>query len=325
MIEVSYYFFLAIIANVLGLSRKILIKKYIFFVLWGSTYIGLALIVRTKYDTDIITYVESMLSYSKDFYYIREPVVWLGQRYLYAIIKNSQLVFIIYDVIGGLFLYRALRNLNVPNYVFYSIIVFFPFILGMQNVYRQWLSVIIFLYAFSLNYTNSTKAKSLLFYIISVLTHNAVAIFLPLLFLHKKYNNYKLLWLISLVVSLLGIYFGAETKSISNKGLDLGLAYLIVISFCLVMLIYATHGKINSSNVYSYLYFLSLIIILLFSISYLSIIAGERIALFSYMLMYPVLALIIEKNFNQVIFLRILFVNLGFLPIFFFPTSQFLF
>ncbi|MFP3354170.1 hypothetical protein R0K04_22720, partial [Pseudoalteromonas sp. SIMBA_153] len=79
----------------------------------------------TAFDDDINTYADAMSSSSLAFYYLREPVVWIGQRFLFDLIGSQALVFIIFDFIALILLYKAFANYDLPQYAFFSILCFF--------------------------------------------------------------------------------------------------------------------------------------------------------------------------------------------------------
>ena len=55
---------------------------------------------------------------------------------LKVILNNQNLVFIISDLIMGLILFESLKIFKSPQYIYFSILIFFPFVIGMQNIYR---------------------------------------------------------------------------------------------------------------------------------------------------------------------------------------------
>ena len=113
------------------------------------TYITLVLIVRSKFDEDIVFYARVMTYENYSFYHFKEPVIWISHKVLFQIFENLFVVFLLTDMIIGILLFKSFKNFNLPQYVYFSILIFFPFIMGMQNAYRQWViyNLAIFIFA----------------------------------------------------------------------------------------------------------------------------------------------------------------------------------
>lgn len=278
--------------------------------------------VRMYLQGDIIVYSNSFSYTSTSFYYVREPVVWLGGRFLYEIIGNSNAVFFVFDFLSGLILWSALLKFGVPRYVFFGILLFFPFVLGMQNIYRQHLSVIFLIFAV---FAAKEKEfwKSLLSFGFACLTHNAAAVFLPVLVVRRfGFKNFK--YFLSIVIAFLGIIFGAESKSMSAIGADLGQAYFGVILLFLFIYVLLDFGRVRYFQREKYFIIITFLIIVFISQFYLGGSGKERLAMMVLMVLYPYIAILIEAKFSNPVILRMLYVNFGFIPLFLFDTSKFI-
>jgi hypothetical protein len=322
--ELTAYLLVAFLSFFFSVKRKVVTNSSIFFFVWFSTYFALILIVRNKFDVDINTYANSMSFSSLKMYYLKEPVVWLGQRYLFGFTQDSHLVFVIFDVILGLVLYESLARFRVPQYAYFSFLIFFPFILGIQNVYRQWVATIIFLYCFSFVWSGNGGIKAYVLFAFSFLSHNVAAIFVPLLFINKRGLFGKLLWYSSFLISFIGIVVGADTKSSAETGADLSEVYLLLLIFFLMLIPLLDRGVIRKAKNLEYRLFFGLFILAVCATLVLSSTGAERVSMFCMMISYPILVNILEERFKQKIYLRLSFSVLGFAPMFFFGVSKFI-
>ncbi len=119
-------------------------------------------------DSDLATYVMNMAITEYILpYHWREFVFWLGQRYLYQLVGDPAVVFIIFDFVLVLALYKSLDllhkiispeiDLRDFRYLYFVAFLFFPVVVGMHGVYRQILAVVLFLVA--LGYSKEKLGK----------------------------------------------------------------------------------------------------------------------------------------------------------------------
>lgn len=322
--ELTLYILLTIVGILFSLNKNASKNNGIFFVAWIVLYFILSLVVRIEFDEDIKIYASSMSYTSLSIYYIREPVFWLGQRYLFEYINNSYIVFVVYDVVAGIVLFKAFSNLKVPRYAYFGILIFFPFILGMQNIYRQWLASIIFLYSFSLVWKEDFSLKPYATFLLSCLTHNVAAIFFPLLLIKNKNPILKFFWLPSFIISFAGVYLGAEEKSSADTGDNLSMAYLLLLLTLFFLTIALDKGKILQKRIFEYKLIFSLFILALMATINLSSAGSERVSMFCLIIVYPVLAILFDERFKQKEPIRMAYISLGFIPMFIFSVSIFI-
>lgn len=322
--ELIFYLGLAVLSIFFSIRCNVIANTRIFFIFWIVAYSSLVLVVRKTFDVDINNYASSMSYSSFSIYYIREPIVWLGQRYLFGWLQDPFHVFVIFDLLAGILLFRTLRNFNLPQYAFFSILIFFPFVLGMQNVYRQWVASIIFLYSFSLTWNQSDSVKRYTAFLLSVMSHNVAAIFVPLLFIKKRKVLGKLMWYGSFLVAILGIKMGADTKSSADTGSDLTLAYLFLITFFIFLIPLLDRGVVRKLRKLEYKLVGSLLLLSSCSIVFLSSAGAERVSMFCLLVAYPILVLLFEDRFKQKFLIRTLFSLLGFIPMLLFSVSKFI-
>lgn len=324
--ELPYFIFILLI-GILFSSNKYLIKKErYFFLIWFSIYFSLSLIVRENLLGDIATYAKLMdnpkfIIHASEIYYLKEPVVWLGQRFLFYIFQNARLVFISTDIFVGLVLYSALKNLRVPQYIYFSILIFFPFVIGMQMIYRQWVSSIFFLYAFSFVW-DSKNLKAFFVYFLSILSHNMSSIFFAILFIQRKRSFGNIIWIFSLLISILGVYIGSNINIPVESGADLSLGYIFLIFSFILFLIIIDRNIIKKIRIKEYKLIISLLTISFFAFIFNGSVATERISMFSLLLIYPLFSKIIEERIKQKIYPRIFYMIMGIIPIIISPSTK---
>jgi len=102
IMELVGYLGIAFLSIIYSFKRVVISSSYVFFIFWATSYISLILIVRSTFDSDINTYAAAMSQSNLSIYYLKEPVVWLGQRYLFSWLQNSFFVFIISDLFDRL-------------------------------------------------------------------------------------------------------------------------------------------------------------------------------------------------------------------------------
>lgn len=324
LMELFYYLFIALLGVLFSISNQLVKNPKIFFSIWFASYIGLSLVIRNQFDADIEVYADSMSYSSLSIYYLREPIVWLGQRWLFVYFQSHYIVFFIYDILTGVLLFKAFAKFRVPKYAYFGMLTFFPFILGMQNIYRQWIASVVLLYAFSFVWERKLSYRAYVLFLFSCLTHNAAAIFVPMLFLNSNKKIGKLFWIVSFFISFAGIYFGGEVKSSANTGANLSVAYLILLFIVILVVVALDKGKIRQIRKVEYKLILGLFLLSLFSTLILSSAGSERISMFCLILIYPVLAILFEERFRQRSIVRIIYLAMGFSPMFVFSVSKFI-
>ena len=323
--ELILYIVINIFALVMCTKRVAIASKKLMLLIWASTYLVMVFTVRAQFDYDINTYALSMEYSSLSLYYIKEPVIWLGQRLLFNITDSSYLTFILTDISAGVILYRALKIFSLPQYSYFSFLTFFPFIMGFQNIYRQWFASIIMIYLISLivQYDNKRLKKYFIF-AISILTHNVSAIFLPFLFLKPKNTLSKIFLLLALIIAVLGVKYGLDTKSSRNTGGNLAFAYLSLFLVIVIILIIIDFFKITLEARWHYIFIVVGLILSTTGIIFGGSSAAERISIYLLMLMYPLLIVKIEERFKNPQIVRMIMTICGFFPIFVFGTATFI-
>ena len=323
--ELIVYLYVALNTLVFGFIRNTHNYK-IFFVYWFVCYVLLISVIRLNFQVDISVYAESMKYDVISFYYYREPIIWFSHRLLYLLTGSTYLTFIITDLFIGYMLFLALRNFRLPKYSFFSILVFFPVILGMQNVYRQWAAAVFLLYAISILENQPKTLRVYFWYVVSILSHNVAAVFIPLFFLKEKSFKERLLFIIAFSVALAGLFMGANTKtSATTSGLSLEYLYILSFFILLILFLVSDNLKIKTSAFSFYTIYISVLVLLVFGVFMLSSVAAERMSLFALVLVFPFLIKRLNTKFSNRNVVAMLVTLLGFLPIFVFSTKEFMY
>ena len=194
----------------------------------------------------------------------------------------------------------------------------------MQNIYRQWVASVIFLYCFSFAWKEKDTVKTYIFFVLSFLSHNVAAVFFPLLLVRKRRFFGKVAWFLSFIVCFFGIYFGSTSKSSRETGADLSIAYLILLFFFLCLILILDKGVFRKIHKVEYKILFTLFAISSFGAILLAGAGSERVSMFSILVAYPILVNFLEERFMQKQIIRISYTVMGFMPIFLFSVSQFI-
>ena len=314
-----FYPSLLIISAVFMAKRKTINSNKLFFCLFILTFAVMSATIRLTLENDFISYNSALKTNSLQFYYIREPVVWLGQRYFFSILQSAYWTFVAFDLIIALVLYKALQRIDLPQYAYFSFLAFFPFVMGFNNIYRQWVASIFFLYAFTLIRDRTSWAW--LWYFLSILSHNVAGVFIGLLFVNHTSFFKKTVFIFLLLLTPVLISFGGASKAGTKTGASLELAYLALIIAILIFYAASDKLKIKFADIKDYKFLWVVLYISGVATLFLSSGIAERVSIFSLMLIYPYLVLKIETNFKQKYFLRLIFAISGLLPLFLFSSG----
>ncbi len=265
---------------------------FILFVLYSIS------VRYSGFDIDMNTYANTLAFDNLfSFFYLREPVYWFFSSFLYKeIFYSEELTFVFLDILLLLVLLKAQYNFKLPIYFVLLIVVFFPGLMGMQNIYRQYFSMCILLLALSYSYRNETK-KGYFFFVVSALTHNVAVLFLPLFFIFNSSKNKFVLFSSSVVGVFVFLPFVVGNKSSDSTGADLGVFYLffmaIIFSFILFCYVYMK----NKRNLYNFLLFeFYLLLLMMINIIIMGKSQAERVGMISLSLSLLVVIKVIENH-----------------------------
>jgi hypothetical protein len=192
-----------------------------------------SIVVRySGFDIDMIIYASAIESDSYSIYYLKEPVYWLSSRILFDLYDSPELVFITFDLFILFICYSAFNRLRLPFYAFLLFVVFFPTLMGMQNIYRQFIATGFLISSFSFAYVGE-KRKSIFVFLLAGFTQNVAFMFLPVI-ISLFGKRYKILSISSALVIFILLPLAAMTKSSSSSngvGIELYLFFVTILSF----------------------------------------------------------------------------------------------
>ena len=274
---------------------------------------------------DFVTYREVMgYPYNTllTFFYLKEPIYWLGSSYLYkSFIHDKTTVFIIFDFISFLFLYKAKNNFNLKSYFILLFLASFVSVMGFNNVYRQYLATCVLLCSISYCYIGKNK-KSLIIYIISLLIHNCTLLFVPIILYPYIKKNFRFSFFV--LITLVMIFVLPKIMkfaSISNQGLSLTPIY-IAINLLIFFFVY-----LNKSKLSSYIFYVSFYNLIIISICFLFFGSeqAKRIGMITLSIDLPILMISLYRVISNKFFIKILLISSFILPTFFFHSSMLVF
>lgn len=317
-IELFYYIFLVLVTILLSIVNP-KTKKTTYGIMF--LLVVYSFIVRfSGFDADMVNYAEKLRYVNFNvfhIYFIKEWFYWYFSSFLYMILSVEELVFVFYDILFYILVYKVIDRYKLPLYVWLLYVLFFPSLMGMQNVFRQFIATSFLLYAIHLFDNKKNKLKYLMF-TLAGFTHNLAFLFFPMLFVNKKN---KFLLIISSVSVLVLLPLASRSKSISSTGADLTVLYLIVAVIILCYLVLSSKFVLRGVLVKNYYLVLYIITLVFFSINALGQSQAERVGMVGFQLMFPAIFYIIEKKFNNLILIRIVAVLIVILPTFIFPNA----
>jgi len=267
-----------------------------------------------------------------DLRYLREIFFFGSASFIYQISQSATTTFVILDVIFGALLLKSfeLRQRSMLSfrhshsaYLLFSFLLFFPIVIGYENIYRQLLSVILFLLALSC-IANNRKYLGFIIFLCSILTHNVAGLFFPVLLISYKkkiYNVFAFMAIICMPVFLYMSQFG-DYDLIKREFVDykatLSVTFFLVFS---IILFFAMYLNIKSIDREAFFSIAAISIIYLFTFVLVeSNLHRERVAIFGFALMYFPLSKLVDHVANKVI-CRLVFFHVALTPILVFYNS----
>ncbi|EPF6221350.1 EpsG family protein [Acinetobacter baumannii] len=311
------YCFLCLIALGFTIVQK---KHFLNYVFVFSCLMGWSIVARfNSIQQDLTVYSEVMTydwGFFKSFYVLREPVYWITSKILYDFFKEPIFVFIIWDaIIFSLLTYIAYKK-DVKPYFILVFILFFPNVMGFLNVYRQYISTVFLFLSFLLVYENHIKSK--FFYLASFFSHNVGAIFLPLIFIRKKFFQIK--FILASITSIFAMILLSSSKSEMDTGETSPLLFFAVV--CAGMLIFLSLNKLILYRKNIDLYYINMycIFVSLFSVLFLSNAPAKRICMIALTFLLYSIYWFIEENKKNLFFFRGALVLIALIPTFMFSS-----
>lgn len=269
---------------------------------------------------DMLVYSEVMgydWDFYKGFYTLREPIYWFTSKILFDIINNNQYVFMLMDsIFFSLLVYFSFKN-NIKPYFILLFILFFPNLMGFLNVYRQFLCTLLLFISFLLVTDNPFKSK--LMYLVSGLTHNVAIVFLPLIFLKKKFIqlNFFFFSFISIVLTLLF----SGSKSEVETGETSPILFLAVIFILSTIFLALNKLVLYKKNIDLYYLNFYCIIVSIVSCVFLANAPAKRICMMTLVFLLYSIYWFIENNRKNIVAFRLILIIFTVIPTFMFPSA----
>lgn len=316
MFELYIYITLIFMSILLALKNFKSSSTYIFLML-----VLYSIVVRfTGYDDDIVNYASTLdsplLLFFANIYYLKEWFYWIGSKLIYTVLPIKQLVFIIYDLLVFFFVFKGTKNMNLPKYFILLYFLFFPSLLGMQNVFRQFIAGSILFYSISLAYSNPLSNKKYYLWLLACCTHNLSFLFLPVIFSFSDKKR-DLLFMICCALGVIVLLpVAAGSKSSSSTGMNLTSLYLIVV--VVVFLFYLLSLKLKIRKNMFPIIRMSIYFVFLEGAAwkFLGSAQAERIGMMMFQMSLPFIVMFIDKYYKDKNFLRIALIIILILPTF---------
>lgn len=259
--------------------------------------------VGGDWETYLITYERSRF----DEINFNWSVIFELINYFFSLLKTG--VYGVNLFISSVFyiaLYRLVKSLKFDLLLILIISVSLVYFNGIMGYVRQTLSLVFLILSLDQYYKNK-KQISFFFYSISIFTHVAAIVFLPI-YLFTYFKNFKALLIIS-VISITCIYLGFDILKIAYnefilKGMFSSGALFRAIPLLICCIIYILFRKKLTSDfkefkfVTDYLFFLSVIMVTLIFLSATFSAIADRLSFFMVIFQFLVIGLFFKKVIN---------------------------
>nr|BCN22600.1 putative O-antigen polymerase [Vibrio mimicus] len=231
------------------------------------------------FDIDMLVYADALEYDTLSIYYVKEPLYWLTSRYIFNIIKIHEYVFIFYDYLIFFVLLMVRRSYRVENYLIVLWLCFFPSVMGMQNVFRQYISSVFILWFYLSCIQGESFSKKIMLLLVSSLFHNVALVFLPLVFIKERGLKYN--WFFSFVVIfvIVSLPVALGTKSSSSTGELNPIVYLAVFMIMFLAYSFLCKFKFTRHNINYFLSYIYFSIILTFCIIFMGDAQSKRVGM----------------------------------------------
>ncbi|RKR06051.1 EpsG-like putative glucosyltransferase [Kushneria sinocarnis] len=335
------YFYIIMVGLTLGYTflNK---KKYLVVLSFIMSSVLLWLVRMAGLDYDMNTYA-SALHYEyvfslENMYFIREFLYWSGASYIFQWVQDEQLTFWTIDLIWLALLHIALgrthNNINMPLYAIPFMVIFFPSLMGYENIYRQLIASMFVIYAF---FGTRSVYGAAVVGILALFIHNASIVYAPLIYIYSATKNFsipkvrvshKLIFGLVYLMEIGGVYYAslgdsALSKSSSSTGLSLSFAYGILFIAMFFLALYLSHFQLVKF-VKRHFYIVYALFTFMLFVPVLGPAQAERIGMMLLVLVTPLFIAELDRSFredNSRIIIRMLFVMVGAAPTFLFGSA----
>lgn len=315
-------------------------SKYLFMV-WLPVYLILVYCIHSgepAEGSDLQTYTRMFRSETfeiTDIQFLREIMFWALTRLIYSLVQDGNITFLVLDFIFGLVLFNSFLQIeksgistrsNFGAYLVFAYLLFFPVLNGYHVIYRQLVSMLLFLSALGF-ILNNKKIVGFIFLFSAMLFHNVSVLFSPMILISFRKRLFNFAALVGLVVMPFALKISelGDIEEFTRGKVEylntLAVTFFIVLSLILVILITLNYRKKNI------LFFDNIAMaILIYMICFFSLetnLFRERIGLFCFGIIYLFLSDLFEYFPNRT-FYRLVFFHLSLLPTLTFYSSYLL-
>ena len=333
--EILTYILVYIFSLFFIFTSKALNKKFgFYFWIFSTTLLSVSLRLKLDplSDSDMGNYIRLMSSDIDLLYLNREFMFYGTSRLLYSFCNSEFIVFIFWDLVIFFSYYFACVRLcnfflknsqeNILNFILFSSILFFPFVLGLHTIYRQLIAAVIFMNSFA-SFLEGKKLKGFIFFFISFFIHNSCFLFLPIFLI--TYEN-KFIKIISIIILILTSYFIFTVINSTNELLYRDfqtnvsgphITRMYILSLCFLILLVL----VFETFITKFKYISILVYLLLMSIIYISSVIAyssgmsERVVVFLYTIFYPIFTTYIYSIFKEKKTIMVVYLHISLLPI----------
>lgn len=287
----------------------------------AAAVIGYLVAARySPFDADMITYAQTLerpvVAMLVSTYYLREWAYWITSGLIYQLTNSAQLTFLIFDFLALLALMRARKHLGLPHYFVGLMFVLFSSVLGVQNIYRQFLASCFLLLAI----VQPGKRRWLTF-ALAGFTQNAAFLFLPLMYAYQSPSRPRVReWLFagSAIAVLVALPIAAGTKSSAATGADLRVVYLGVLFAVAYLITIIKRGVLRYDLALPLGYTFSLFLLSIFTLGQSQ---AERVGMLAIFMLVPFMCDIVGRQRELSPITRALLVVVLSAPALMFPSS----
>jgi hypothetical protein len=268
-------------------------------------------------------------------YHYREPIFWLGTQFLYKIIGNPGLVFVVTDIILFLTFYKSVSLLKTffskpikfenLKYLYFGAFLVYPYLTGMHNHYRQILAVCFSMCAVGL--VDKDLRKAYFFFIVSILIHNAAAMLFPIFMLiqQKRYLFFNFIFLSALSVIMI-LFLPSDisyeikrritdisTRSYSDTRTEIYLYLLLFSTFVIIVIEYSSKWEVRQNPLIKIMCCMTAIYFMSFLL--LADQPASRVFFMILTMLYIFIGMYVDVRFNNGSLKKLLYMHLSLIPL----------
>jgi hypothetical protein len=318
-LEVYYFIFLVFLGAIFCFVN---VNERVYNVISISVFVGWSFVVRySGFDIDMETYADALTSTSLSLYYLKEPVYWISSRYVFELLGSKEGVFVFFDSVTFLMLLYVRRQWGLPKYFPYLWLCFFPSVMGMQNVYRQYISYhFLLLLVYYCAFSKGVFLRSFVG-LLAGFTHNVAFLFAPLLFYFNLKSRVSMRFVSLSLLVLLALPLALSFKSSSSTGV-LGAEFYLFVMFFLMMFYLFLNSYVLNGEFAKYFYMQVYFFILTSSsIILMGSAQSKRVGMFCLLISLVPMVVAIDAKCKNKRLMRMVFLLVAVSPTFLFYSS----